>query len=76
REITMSNESLIMTQEAVLERFDENTIGVVPTLGVTYTGQYEPVEQVSKALDDFERQTGVYIPVHVDSASGGFMAPF
>ena len=29
--------------EAVLERVDENTIFVVPTLGVTYTGAYEPV---------------------------------
>ncbi|ABO46073.1 glutamate decarboxylase [Francisella tularensis] len=76
REIPMSNESLIMTPEAVLERCDENTIGVVPTLGVTFTGQYEPVEQVCKALDDFERQTGVDIPVHGDAASGGFLAPF
>ena len=32
------------TPEEVLARVDENTIGVVPTLGVTYTGQYEPVK--------------------------------
>lgn len=76
REIPMSDESLIMTPEAVLERCDENTIGVVPTLGVTFTGQYEPVEEVCKALDTFEQQTGIDIPVHVDGASGGFLAPF
>ncbi|QIW10952.1 glutamate decarboxylase [Francisella sp. LA112445] len=76
REIPMSNESLIMTPEAVIERCDENTIGVVPTLGVTFTGQYEPVEEVCKALDKFEQETGIDIPVHVDGASGGFLAPF
>ncbi|AIT09528.1 glutamate decarboxylase [Candidatus Francisella endociliophora] len=76
REIPMSDESLIMTPEAVIERCDENTIGVVPTLGVTFTGQYEPVEEVCKALDKFEKETGLDIPVHVDGASGGFLAPF
>lgn len=43
-----------------------------PTLGVTFTGQYEPVEAVCEALDKFERETGIDIPVHVDAASGGF----
>lgn len=76
REIPMSKDSLIMTPKAVIERCDENTIGVVPTLGVTFTGQYEPVEEVCNALDAFEKQTGIDIPVHVDGASGGFLAPF
>ena len=76
REIPMSKESLIMTPEAVIERCDKNTIGVVPTLGVTFTGQYEPVEEVCKALDKFEQETGIDIPVHVDGGSGGFLAPF
>ncbi|MDE4994458.1 pyridoxal-dependent decarboxylase, partial [Francisella tularensis subsp. holarctica] len=49
---------------------------VLQNLLVTFTGQYEPVEHVCKALDDFERQTGVDIPVHVDAASGVFLAPF
>ncbi|AJI74183.1 glutamate decarboxylase [Francisella philomiragia subsp. philomiragia ATCC 25015] len=76
REIPMSSESLIMTPETMLKYCDENTIGVVPTLGVTFTGQYEPVEAVCEALDKFERETGINIPVHVDAASGGFLAPF
>ena len=76
REIPMTNESLIMTPAAVLERCDENTIGVVPTLGVTFTGQYEPVAAVCEVLDDLQSKTGLDIPVHVDAASGGFLAPF
>ncbi len=76
REIPMQADRLIMTAEEALARVDENTIGVVPTLGVTFTGQYEPVEAVSNALDDLQARTGLDVPIHVDGASGGFLAPF
>ena len=55
---------------------DENTIGVVATLGITYTGAYEPVAEIGAALDSLERERGVDVPIHVDAASGGFIAPF
>jgi glutamate decarboxylase len=76
REIPMENGRLIMTPEEVIKRCDANTIGVVPTLGVTFTCQYEPVQAVAAALDAFEEETGLDIPIHVDGASGGFLAPF
>ena len=76
REIPMEGDRLIMTPEEVLKRVDENTIGVVPTLGVTFTGDYEPVEEVSHALDKLQKETGLDIPIHVDGASGAFLAPF
>ncbi len=76
REIPMEGDRLIMTPEEVITRVDENTIGVVPTLGVTFTGQYEPVHAVSDALDKLQEETGLDIPIHVDGASGGFIAPF
>ena len=76
REIPMENGRLIMSPEEVLKRCDENTIGVVPTLGVTFTCQFEPVKAVSEALDGYEKETGLDIPIHVDGASGGFLAPF
>jgi glutamate decarboxylase len=62
--------------ELVKENIDENTIGIFVILGSTYTGHYEPVEEISKILDDYEAKTGVDIPIHVDAASGGFIAPF
>ncbi|KAH8812667.1 pyridoxal phosphate-dependent transferase [Xylogone sp. PMI_703] len=62
--------------ELVKKNIDENTIGVFVILGSTYTGHYEPVEEISKILDDFETKTGIDIPIHVDAASGGFVAPF
>lgn len=57
-----------------LEKYvDENTIGVVAVMGVTYTGMYEPVEQIAAALDRIQESTGLDIPIHVD---GAFVAPF
>ena len=76
REIPMEQGRLLMTPEEAVKRCDGNTIGVVPTLGVTFTGQYEPVEAVSAALDALQKETGLDIPIHVDAASGGFLAPF
>lgn len=76
REIPMDHGRLLMTPEEVLKRVDENTIGVVPTLGVTFTLQYEDVKALNDALDKLEKETGLNIPIHVDGASGGFIAPF
>ena len=76
REVPMSHGSYAMTPATMLERVDENTIMVVPTLGVTYTGAYEQVEAMSKALDQLQADTGLDIDIHVDGASGAFLAPF
>ncbi|WP_291049603.1 glutamate decarboxylase [Herbiconiux sp.] len=60
-----------------LEKYvDENTIGVVAIMGVTYTGMYEPVAEIAAALDRIQAATGLDIPIHVDGASGGMIAPF
>lgn len=76
REVGMSPGHLHMDPESMLERVDENTIGVVPTFGVTYTGVYEPVADMAAALDDLQQRTGLDVDIHVDAASGGFTAPF
>ncbi|MCQ2000884.1 glutamate decarboxylase [Arthrobacter zhaoxinii] len=55
---------------------DENTIGVVAIMGVTYTGMYEPVQQIAAKLDEIQSSTGLDIPIHVDGASGAMIAPF
>jgi glutamate decarboxylase len=52
---------------------DENTIGVVAILGSTFDGAYEPVADIAAALDGL---SGLDVPLHVDAASGGFIAPF
>jgi glutamate decarboxylase len=47
--------------EEVIKRWDENTIGVVPIAGSTFTGQYEPVKAVSDALDKLQSEAGLDI---------------
>ena len=67
---------LHLTAPEAVARCDENTIGVVAVLGSTLDGSYEPVAEIAAALDDHQRATGLDIPIHVDGASGGFVAPF
>jgi glutamate decarboxylase len=56
---------------------DENTIGVIVIMGSTMDGSYEPVADVSAALDALAATPGgPDVPIHVDGASGGFVAPF
>ena len=76
REVPMEKDRLILSPGEAVKYCDENTIGVVPTLGVTFTCDYEPVEAIALALNELERKTGLDIPIHVDGASGGFLAPF
>lgn len=68
--------ALHLTADRAYDMCDENTIGVVSVLGSTIDGSYEPVEEISGALDNLAANTGVDIPIHVDAASGGFVAPF
>ena len=66
----------VITPEEAVARVDENTIGVVAILGTTYTGEYEPIKEIHDAVVANNEATGLEVPVHVDAASGGFVAPF
>jgi glutamate decarboxylase len=55
---------------------DDNTIGVVAIMGSTMDGSYEPVSAIAAALDVLAGEGGPDVPIHVDAASGGFVAPF
>jgi glutamate decarboxylase len=65
-----------LTAESALAHCDANTIGVVAILGSTFDGAYEPVLEIAEALDRLCVERGIDIPIHVDGASGGFVAPF
>jgi glutamate decarboxylase len=76
RMVPMAPGRLHLTGPEAAARCDENTIGVVAILGSTMDGSYEPVAQIAAALDEVQAASGWDIPVHVDGASGGFIAPF
>ncbi len=65
-----------ITAETALPKVDENTIGVVAILGTTHTGEFEPIQQIHDGLVRLNAERGWQVPMHVDAASGGFVAPF
>ena len=76
RQVPLEEGRLHLTAEEAVKRCDANTIGVVGIVGSTFDGSYEPIDALQAALDDLEQRTGLDIPIHVDAASGGFVAPF
>jgi glutamate decarboxylase len=76
RLVPMEGDRFHLGAAEAVAQCDENTIGVVGILGSTFDGSYEPIQELSAALDQYESDTGNYVPVHVDGASGGFVAPF
>ena len=76
RLVPMEGERFHLDAEQAVAQCDENTIGVVAILGSTFDGSYEPVKEISEALDKLQNAIGLNVPIHVDGASGGFVAPF
>jgi glutamate decarboxylase len=76
RLVPMAEGRLHMTGPTAAAQCDENTIGVVAVMGSTMDGSYEPVRLISEELDRLQAEHGHDVPVHVDGASGGFVAPF
>ncbi|MFI9630018.1 glutamate decarboxylase [Streptomyces sp. NPDC052042] len=76
RQIPMEGDRFHLDPQAAADLCDENTIGVVGVLGSTFDGSYEPIAELCAALDALQERTGLDIPVHVDGASGGMIAPF
>jgi glutamate decarboxylase len=75
RQVPMEGDRFHLGAEEAVALCDENTIGVVAILGSTFDGSYEPVKEIATALDRLQRDRGLDIPIHVDAASGGFVAP-
>ncbi|HEV2309181.1 MAG TPA: glutamate decarboxylase [Acidimicrobiia bacterium] len=65
-----------LTAASAIPHCDDHTIGVVGILGSTFDGSYEPIADIAAALDRLHADGGPDIPMHVDAASGGFVAPF
>jgi len=76
RLVDVGEKSTCLTAEGAAAHCDERTIGVVAILGSTFDGAYEPVAEIAAALDRLHDERGVDVPIHVDAASGGFVAPF
>ncbi|PON45421.1 Glutamate decarboxylase [Parasponia andersonii] len=76
KEVKLREGYYVMDPEKAVEMVDENTICVAAILGSTLTGEFENVKQLNELLTLKNKETGWDTPIHVDAASGGFIAPF
>ncbi len=76
RVVPVEDGRYVLNAEEAIKLCDENTIGIVAIMGSTLTGEYEPVKEINDALEELNSKSDWEIPIHVDGASGGFVAPF
>ena len=76
RKIPMRPDRYVLAVEDVEAVIDENTIAVGAVLGTTHIGEADPIEDLNDLLVRIKTEKGWNIPLHVDGASGGFIAPF
>jgi glutamate decarboxylase len=76
RVIPLEDDRFTIAAEQVEPLLDERTIGVAGLLGTTFTGQKDDLASIDALLRRVELERGLRIPLHVDAASGGFVAPF
>ncbi|KAG2553510.1 glutamate decarboxylase 1-like [Panicum virgatum] len=76
REVKLRDGYYVMDPEKAVEMVDENTICVAAILGSTLNGEFEDVKLLNDLLEVKNAETGWGTPIHVDAASGGFIAPF
>lgn len=72
----VTNERFVIDPQEAVDLVDENTILVCAILGTTYTGEYEDVLTLNNLLEKKNKELGLDVHIHVDGASGGFVAPF
>jgi glutamate decarboxylase len=76
RVIPLTPERHTIGPDEVADQIDENTIAVGAILGTTFTGQVDEIAGIDELLRKVKAEKGWDIPIHVDAASGGFIAPF
>ena len=76
RKIPMRPDRYVLSADDVEQHLDENTIAVGAVLGTTHIGEADPIKEINDLLVRVKTERGWDIPLHVDGASGGFIAPF
>lgn len=76
RKIPMRPDRFTITAQDVAKHVDEHTIAVGAVLGTTHIGEADPIEEIDGLLVRLKHERGWDVPLHVDGASGAFIAPF
>jgi glutamate decarboxylase len=76
RVIPLEIDKYIINADDIAPLIDENTIAVGTILGTTFSGQCDDFVGINDYLVKLKAEEGLDIPIHVDGASGGFVAAF
>ncbi len=76
RIIPMDKDNYTISSAKVEEYIDENTICVGVVVGVSFTGQIDPIGDINDLLVKINNENGWDIGIHVDGASGAFILAF
>jgi glutamate decarboxylase len=76
RVVPMKPGAYTLSAADVEAHVDDGTIAVGGLLGTTFTGQIDDLADIDALLQRLEQEKGWRIPLHIDAASGGFLAPF
>lgn len=72
----LSSTLLTIDNDQVMTLVDAGTIGICCTLGAPTTLLCDDVSNLNIQLKHYQKNTGQFIGIHVDAASGGFVLPF
>ncbi len=76
RLIAPSMRDFTLPPDRLRDAIDERTIGVVGIMGNHYGGQYDALADIDGIVDEVNAERSLQVGIHVDAASGGFVAPF
>jgi len=76
RFVDVESDPYTLDADKALALVDENTIGIAAILGSTYTGAFDDVKVLNDKLAALNASKGLDVRIHVDGASGAFVAPF
>lgn len=76
RYVKPSISTFTVTGEEIAALCDDQTMAVVGILGNHYQGSFDPIWDIDSAIEKLNKEKGYQIGIHVDAASGGFIAPF
>lgn len=74
--LEMEFQKFRINPEELRDLVDDKTIMVVGILGNHYNGTYDAIWTMDKILSEINAEKGLQVGIHVDGASGGFIAPF
>lgn len=77
REVPMTDfNELRLDPKAAVAACDDYTIGIVPIMGITYTGLYDDIVAIDREVEEYNKTAKLSVPIHIDAASGGLYIPF